>query len=101
MPGSAGVICNSGVCSSVTPETALALIAIGLISEELSKGSDAFGPNNELIKILSNARSDIINGPGDNNEIVKVIRNAYSDLQHGLGPNNEIRRLFENLGVKL
>ncbi|MBV7270662.1 hypothetical protein [Winogradskyella luteola] len=36
-------------------------------------GDLEFGPNNEIIKFITNGWNDIVNGPGDNNDIVKML----------------------------
>jgi hypothetical protein len=45
-------------------------------------GKDCFGPNNTIVKDLTNAFNDVIHGPGQNNEIVKAVR-AIGDLTGG------------------
>lgn len=39
---------------------------------ELLIGDIAIGPNNEVVKFLTNAVNDLTNGPGDNNDVVKA-----------------------------
>jgi hypothetical protein len=60
-----------------------------LTARELTKcftgefGKDCFGPNNTLVKHLTNQFNDLTRGPGENNEVVKAIR-AVSELTGGL-----------------
>lgn len=47
-------------------------------------GDLEFGPNNEIIKFLRNAWSDITKGPGENNEGVKALK-AATDAMNAAG----------------
>ncbi|AZV18106.1 hypothetical protein [Mesorhizobium sp. M7A.F.Ce.TU.012.03.2.1] len=48
----------------------------GAYSFAVKLGSLEFGPNNEIVKFLRNAWSDITKGPGKNNEAVKILKTA-------------------------
>jgi len=50
-------------------------------------GKDCFGPNNTIVKTLTNAFNDLTKGPGENNEVVKAIR-AIGEITGG--PNSVI-----------
>jgi hypothetical protein len=50
-------------------------------------GKDCFGPNNSIVKGLSDAFEDLTHGPGENNEVVKAIR-VVGELTGG--PNSVI-----------
>lgn len=50
-------------------------------------GKDCFGPNNTIVKGLTNAFNDVIHGPGPNNEVVKAIK-VIGELTGG--PNSVI-----------
>ena len=72
-----------------------------LTMRELSKcltgeiGKDCFGPENTIVKSLTDAFNDLTHGPGQNNEIVKAIT-ALGDLTGG--PNSVIRNPGQILG---
>jgi uncharacterized protein YecT (DUF1311 family) len=59
-----------------------------LTARELTKcftgqvGKDCFGPNNTVVKTLTNAFNDLTQGPGKNNEVVKAL-NAIGELTGG------------------
>ena len=46
-------------------------------------GNLEFGSNNDIIKFLVNAWSDIINGPGENNDLVKLVNNVGLAITNG------------------
>jgi hypothetical protein len=60
-----------------------------------SEFRDCYGPNNTIVKGLTNAFYDLTQGPGENNEIKKAIR-AVGDLTGG--PNSVINKPEQLLG---
>lgn len=99
MSEAVGVICNEGVCTELDPATALVIIALDSLVNELNK-KEPFGPNNEIVKAIKDAQKAILNGDVKNNDIVKALASAWSDLTNGLGPNNDIRKALEAIGIK-
>ncbi|WP_439397230.1 hypothetical protein ACRQ5Q_09055 [Bradyrhizobium sp. PMVTL-01] len=72
-----------------------------LTARELTKcftgefGKDCFGPENTLVKGVTNAFNDLTRGPGENNEIVKGIK-AIGEVTGG--PNSVVRNPKQLLG---
>lgn len=100
MTDSVGLICNAGACANLPPEVAILLIALDSLVKELS-ADEPFGPNNEIVKALKTAQSDLLSGVGENNDIKKALENAWKDITSGLGENNDIRVALERIGIKI
>lgn len=95
-------ICNdSGVCTPVDPVTAMIIIGIKQLVNELNKGSDGFGPNGAIIKAANTVAKDLEKGLGPNNDLVRVWETIRHDLTYGLGPNNDIRKALNALSIRL
>lgn len=99
MADTIGLVCANGACTAVTPEIALAFIAFESLFKELSK-DEAFGPNNEITKIIKGA-IDGVTGTSDTNEITKIFRTAMNDIKNGWGENNDVKKFFRELGLIL
>jgi hypothetical protein len=100
----AGVVAQActqaGVCGDIEPVTALIIVALAQLANELSK-EKPFGKNNELVKGITNMINDLKNGPGPGNDAVKIFNNIGNDLKCGPGPNNEVIKLLNGLGIKI
>lgn len=96
-------ICSStGVCAPVDPLTALAIVGVKVLADELNKGDKGFGPNGAVVKAVNTALNDLKNGGlGPNNELVKAFETIKNDLAHGPGKNNDIVKALAQIGVKL
>ena len=58
-------------------------------------GKDCFGPNNTLVKGVTNASKDLTEGPGENAEVVKAMREIGKLAG---GPNSVINNPKQLLG---
>jgi hypothetical protein len=94
-----GVVCAQGEYTAIDPATALVIIALSLLAEELSK-KEPFGPNNEIRKALETVIHDATKGLGPNNDIRRALENAWNDLTKGLGENNDLRKALERIGIR-
>jgi len=95
-------ICNeSGVCAPVDPVTALIIIGVKQLVNELNKGADGFGPNGAIIKAVNTVANDLQNGLGPNNDLVRAWETIRNDLTHGMGPNNDIVKALNALSIRL
>ena len=87
------IVAECAVETGGNPIGAAGCAAGSLTIRELTKcftgtiGKDCFGPDNTIIKDLTNAFNDVIHGPGPNNEIVKAVK-AIGELTGG--PNSVI-----------
>jgi len=102
-PGTvAAEICNAGACAPVDPLTALAIMGVVALGDELNKGDKAFGPNGFVVKTVNSVLNDLHNGGlGPNNDLVKAFENIKNDITKGPGPNNDIVKFFRNLSIKI
>jgi hypothetical protein len=48
------------------------------------------GPNNDLVRAWNNGVNDLRDGPGANNDLLQVANTIANDLSNGPGPNNDI-----------
>lgn len=100
---SAAEICvESGACASVEPVTALVILGVQVLAEEINKGDEAFGPNGAVVDAVNTVLGDLQRGGlGPSNDIVKAWETIHHDLTQGMGPNNDIIKFFESLSIKL
>ena len=96
-------ICNgAGVCAPVEPMTALIIIGIQTVVDELNKGKKGFGPNGEIMKAVNTVLGDLRRGGlGENNDLVKAWETIKNDVLKGPGPNNDIVKALRSINVKL
>lgn len=95
-------ICNeAGVCAPVDPLTALILIGLQTIGDEINKGNKGFGPNGAVINAVNTIFGDLKNGMGPNNDLVKAWETVKNDLTNGLGDNNDIVKFLASMNVRL
>lgn len=96
-------ICNeAGVCAPVEPMTALIIIGIQTVVDELNKGKKGFGPNGEIVKAVNTVLGDLRRGGlGENNDLVKAWETIKGDVLNGPGPNNDIVKALRRMNVKL
>jgi hypothetical protein len=99
----AAELCNAaGVCAPVEPVTALIIIGIKTIGDEINKGKDGFGPNGVVIKAVNTVLGDLRRGGlGPNNDLVKAWETMRNDILHGMGKNNDILKLLNSMKIKL
>jgi hypothetical protein len=93
-------VCNAGACADIDPASALIILALAQVAEELSK-KEPFGKNNEIVKAINTMINDVKNGAGPNNDLVKILHNINSDLTCGPGPNNDVIKFLDGLGIKI
>ena len=96
-------ICNeAGVCAPVDPMTALVIIGVQTVVDELNKGKKGFGPNGEIIKAVNTVLADLRRGGlGENNDLVKAWETIRGDVLNGPGPTNDIVKALRRMNVKL
>lgn len=70
----AAQVCNgASVCAPIDPATALVIIGIQTVADELNKGNKGFGPNGEILKAVNRVLGDLQRGGlGENNDLVKA-----------------------------
>lgn len=100
--GAAEICVETGACASVEPITALMIIGVQTLVDEINKGDDGFGPNGAVVNAVNTVLGDLQRGGlGPNNDIVKAWETIRNDLTNGMGPNNDIVKFFESLNIKL
>lgn len=99
----AAQICNeAGVCAPVDPMTALVIIGIKTLGDEVNKGGKGFGPNGAVLKAINTVLGDLRNGGlGPNNDLVKAWETMRNDVINGPGENNDIIQALRRMNVKL
>ncbi|KQV27886.1 hypothetical protein ASC97_05855 [Rhizobium sp. Root1203] len=99
---SAAQICNSaGVCAPVDPLTALAIVGVKALTDEINKGSNGFGPNGAVVNAVTTALNDLKRGGlGENNDIVRALQTIKNDLIEGPGKNNDVIKALGSIGIK-
>lgn len=97
---SAQLCTETGVCGSVEPMTALIIIGVQTIADEINKGDEGFGPNGFIIKSVNTVLGDLRNGGlGPNNDLIKALETIHNDLFYGMGENNDIIQALKRIGV--
>lgn len=96
-------ICNeAGACASIEPTTALILIGVQAVVDELNKGKKGFGPNGEIMKAVNTVLGDLRRGGlGENNDLIKAWETIKNDVLKGPGPNNDIVKALRRMNIKL
>jgi hypothetical protein len=96
-------ICNeAGVCAPVDPVTALVIIGLKTIGDELNKGDKGFGPNGAILKSINTVLGDLQRGGlGPNNDLVKAWETMRKDVLEGPGKNNDVIKALERMNIKL
>lgn len=99
----AAVLCvESGACASVEPMTALIIVGVRALVDEVNKGDEAFGPNGVVIHAVNTVLGDLQNGGlGPTNDLVKAWETVRNDLTNGMGENNDIIRFLSSLEISL
>ena len=92
--------CSATACGDIDPASALIIMALAQVAQELSK-DDPFGKNNEIVKSITTMINDIQHGAGPNNDLIKILKNINSDLTCGPGPNNNVIKFLNSLGIKI
>ena len=97
------MLCNEvGVCAPVDPVTALIIIGVKTIGDEINKGSKGFGPNGAIVKAANTVLGDLRRGGlGENNDLVKAWETIKNDATNGWGENNDIRKALARMNIKL
>lgn len=95
-------LCNeAGVCAPVDPVTALVIIGIKTLGDEINKGDKGFGPNGAVIKAVNTVLGDLQRGGlGPNNDLVKAWETMRHDALDGIGKSNDIRKALERMNIK-
>ncbi|QRY69121.1 hypothetical protein JVX98_12900 [Ensifer sp. PDNC004] len=92
---------TSGACAPLDPLTALVIVGVKTVIDELNKGKEGFGPNGELVKAVNTVLGDLKRGGlGPNNDLVKAFETAKSDIINGPGENNDIVKFFKGINIK-
>jgi hypothetical protein len=96
-------VCNeAGVCAPVDPITALIIIGIKTIGDEVNKGDKGFGPNGAIMKAANAVLGDLKRGGlGPNNDLVRAWETIRKDLLDGPGKNNDIIKALERMNIKI
>ena len=99
----AAQLCNSsGVCAPVDPVTALIIIGIKTLSDEVNKGDKGFGPNGVVINAVNTVLGDLKRGGlGPNNELIRAWETIRNDILNGPGDNNDIVKALAGMNIKL
>jgi hypothetical protein len=99
----AAEICNeAGVCAPIDPLTALIIIGVKTIGDEVDKGDKGFGPNGAILKAINTVLGDLQRGGlGPNNDLVKAWETMRKDVLEGPGKNNDVIRAIGQMGIKL
>lgn len=96
-------VCNeAGVCAPIDPVTALVIIGIKTLGDEINKGGKGFGPNGAVLKAINTVLGDLQRGGlGPNNDLVRAWETMRKDVLEGPGKNNDIIQALSKMGVKL
>lgn len=96
-------VCNqAGVCAPIDPVTALVIIGIKTIGDEINKGDKGFGPNGTVIKAVNTVLGDLQRGGlGPNNDLVRAWETMRQDILQGPGKNNDVIKALERMNIKL